>query len=112
MAKSPRLDGRFQRPSNLATAQLNIDYIARLARLTLTPQEKKSFSQQLSDVLAQIEELKKVNLAGVAPTFQTTGATDVLRQDEVQKERILTSQEALANTKEKARGHFRVPKML
>ena len=91
---------------------LNIDYIARLARLTLTPQEKKSFSQQLADVLSQIEELKKVDVSGVEPTFQTTGATDVLRSDEVQKERILTSQEALANTKEKARGHFRVPKML
>jgi aspartyl-tRNA(Asn)/glutamyl-tRNA(Gln) amidotransferase subunit C len=91
---------------------LNIDYIARLARLSLTPQEKKSFSQQLSDVLAQIEELKKVDVTKVEPTFQTTGAADVLRKDEVQKERVLTSQEALANTKETARGHFRVPKML
>ena len=97
MAKSPKLD---------------IDYIASLARLTLTPQEKKSFSQQLADVLSQIEELKKVDVSGVEPTFQTTGAADVLRSDEVQKERILTSQGALANTEEKARGHFRVPKML
>ena len=91
---------------------MDIEYIARLARLTLTPQEKKSFSQQLSDVLGQIEELKKVDLTGVEPTFQTTGAADVLRSDEVQKGRILDSREALANTKETARGHFRVPKML
>src|SRR3990172_2039863 len=82
---------------------LDIDYIARLARLSLTPQEKKSFSQHLTDVLAQIEELKKVDVAKVEPTFQTTGAADVLRKDEARKERILTSQEALANTKETAR---------
>ena len=94
------------------SSELDIDYIARLARLLLTPQEKKSFSQQLSDVLVQIEELKKVDVTGVEPTFQTTGAADVLRQDEVQKERILSAQEALANTKETARGHFRIPKVL
>jgi len=91
---------------------LDIDYIARLARLTLTPQEKKSFSQQLSDVLAQIEELKKLDVEKVEPTFQTTGAADVLRDDEVQKERVLTEKEALANTKETAQGHFRIPKIL
>lgn len=91
---------------------LDIDYITRLARLILTPQEKKSFSQELSDVLAQIEELKKLDVANVAPTFQTTGATDVLREDEVQKERILTVQEALANTKETRRDHFRIPKII
>ena len=94
------------------SSELDIDYIARLARLLLTPQEKKSFSQQLSDVLGQIEELKKLDVAKVDPTFQTTGAADVLRQDEVQKERILSAQEALANTKETARGHFRIPKVL
>src|SRR3972149_9661698 len=85
------------------SSELDIDYIARLARLVLTPQEKKSFSQQLSDVLVQIEELKKGDVTGVEPTFQPTGAADVLRKDEVREERILSAQEALANTKETAR---------
>ena len=91
---------------------MDIDYIARLACLSLTPPEKKSFSQQLADVLAQIEELKKLDVAKVEPTFQTTGATDVLRRDEVRKERVLTAPEALANAKETERGYFRVPKII
>lgn len=106
--RSEKVSDRRSRQS----PKLDIDYIARLARLSLTPQEKKSFSRQLSDVLVQIEELKKLEVEKVEPTFQTTGAADVFRKDEIQEERILTDNEALANAKETARGHFRVPKVI
>jgi len=47
---------------------LNIDHIANLARLALTPEEKTRFAAQLNDVLANIEQLKKVDVTGVEPT--------------------------------------------
>jgi aspartyl-tRNA(Asn)/glutamyl-tRNA(Gln) amidotransferase subunit C len=47
---------------------LNIDRIANLARLALTPEEKVKFSAQLADVLTNIEKLKQVNVDGVEPT--------------------------------------------
>lgn len=51
-----------------APHDLNIDHIARLARLELTPEEKTKFAGQLGDILASIEQLKKVDVTGVEPT--------------------------------------------
>ena len=97
MAKSPSLD---------------IDYIAKLARLKLTGEEEKRFSQQLTDVLDHVEKLKELDLKDVSPTFQTTGVTDVVREDRADAERVLTPDEALSNAGQKVRGFFRVPKVL
>jgi len=47
---------------------LNIDHVARLARLALTPEEKARFSAQIGDVLAYIAQLKEVDVSGVEPT--------------------------------------------
>jgi aspartyl-tRNA(Asn)/glutamyl-tRNA(Gln) amidotransferase subunit C len=47
---------------------LNIDHVANLARLALTPEEKAMFSAQLGDVLAYIEQLKAVDVTGIEPT--------------------------------------------
>ena len=47
---------------------LNIDHVAHLARLALTPEEKATFSAQLGDVLAYIEQLKAVDVTGIEPT--------------------------------------------
>ncbi len=92
--------------------RFNIDYIARLARLHLTPKQSKKFSKQLSDILAHIKKMDEVDLSKVEPTFQTTGLTDALRDDEIEKARILTQEEALSNAPKKSRGFFKIPKIL
>lgn len=50
------------------TNDLNIDHVAKLARLALTPEEKAKFAAQLGDVLKHIEQLKTVDVSGVEPT--------------------------------------------
>ena len=47
---------------------LNIDHVANLARLALTPEEKATFAAQLGDVLTYIEQLKGVDVTGIEPT--------------------------------------------
>ncbi len=91
---------------------LDIDYIANLARLTLTPQEKKRFSKELPAILAHIAKIAEIDLKDVPPTFQTTGAVDVLREDRTDPARILSAKEALANAKSTEKGFFKVPKVL
>jgi len=49
-------------------SDINIDYVANLARLALTAQEKETFSRQLGDVLHYIEKLREVDVAQVEPT--------------------------------------------
>ena len=64
--------------------QLDIDHVAELARLALTPEEKAKYAQQLGDVLHHIEQLSKIDVAGVEPTahafpVQNVWADDVAR---------------------------------
>lgn len=65
---------------NLTTEE--VKYIAKLANLTLTENEVKKFSDQLSEVLDYIEKLKEVETKNVEPTSQATGLENVFREDE------------------------------
>lgn len=57
--------------------------LARLARLQLTDEEVTEFSEELSEILQYVEQLGGVNAAGLQPTNQITGLTNVTRPDEV-----------------------------
>ena len=64
--------------------QLNIDHVAKLARLALTPDEKAKFAQQLGDVLHHIEQLAKVDVSGVEPTAHAFAVHNVWQDDVAQ----------------------------
>ena len=59
-----------------------VEHIAQLARIEITDEEKGRFQKELSSILDYVEQLNKVNTDGVEPLFQTTGLTNVMRQDE------------------------------
>ncbi|PZR78233.1 MAG: Asp-tRNA(Asn)/Glu-tRNA(Gln) amidotransferase GatCAB subunit C, partial [Chthoniobacterales bacterium] len=44
---------------------IDVAYVARLARLNLTPEETQLFQEQLSDVLREAEKLTRVDVSGV-----------------------------------------------
>ena len=60
---------------------LDIDHIARLARIELTDEEKSKFAAQLGDVLHHIEQLSKVDVSGVEPTAHAFAVNNVWRED-------------------------------
>jgi aspartyl-tRNA(Asn)/glutamyl-tRNA(Gln) amidotransferase subunit C len=60
---------------------LDIDHVARLARITLSPEEKARFSQQLGGVLRHIEQLSKVEVSGVEPTAHAFAVHNVWADD-------------------------------
>ncbi len=51
-----------------APQDFNVDYLAQLARLALTPEEKARYAAQLGDVLHHLERLAEVDVSGVEPT--------------------------------------------
>lgn len=61
--------------------ELNIDHVAHLARLALTPEEKSKFAQQLGDVLHHIEQLGKVDVSVVEPTAHAYPVFNVWADD-------------------------------
>ena len=60
---------------------LDLDHVAKLARLALTPAEKALFSQQLGDVLHHIEQLAKVDVTGIEPTAHAFPVVNVWADD-------------------------------
>ena len=61
--------------------QLNIDRVANLARLTLTPEEKVTFAAQLGSVLHHIEQLAQIDVTGVEPTAHAFPVVNVWAED-------------------------------
>ena len=60
---------------------LDLDHVAKLARLALSPAEKEKFSQQLGDVLHHIEQLAKVDVTGIEPTAHAFPVVNVWADD-------------------------------
>ncbi|MDR0901691.1 MAG: Asp-tRNA(Asn)/Glu-tRNA(Gln) amidotransferase subunit GatC [Opitutaceae bacterium] len=91
-------------------ADLDIDHIARLARIDLTPEEKATFSAQLGDVLAHIEKLKQVDVTGVEPTAHGFPIYNVWQADEPGP--TLTPEQALLNAPAQRDNMIAVPKVV
>ena len=64
------------------TPQVDVPYVAMLARLSLTPEQTQKFAVQLQQIVAYIEKLKEVNVEGIEPTAHATPITNVFRADE------------------------------
>lgn len=91
-------------------AHIDIDYVANLARIALSDQERALFSEQLEEILEYIEQLKSVNVDGVEPTAHAFPVTNVWREDVVRPG--LTQEEAIGNAPEARDGMFVVPKVV
>lgn len=60
---------------------IDIDYVANLARISLTDEEKELFSGQLGDVLNYIEKLNTLDVSGVEPMAHAFSLTNVWEED-------------------------------
>ena len=94
----------------MAHSDINVKYIAHLARLALTPDEEKVIGDQLGNILTYIEKLKEVDVSGVEPTAHAFPLKNVTRKDEVRPS--LSQEEALKNAPAQANGLFLVPKIV
>ena len=94
----------------MASAEIDIKYVAHLARLHLTPDEEKKFGAQLGNILGYIEKLKELDVTGVEPTAHAVPLVNVTRPDEVRPS--LPHDEALRNAPAQANGLFMVPKIV
>jgi aspartyl-tRNA(Asn)/glutamyl-tRNA(Gln) amidotransferase subunit C len=94
----------------MAAAEIDVKYVAHLARIALTPDEEKKLAAQLGGILGYIEKLKELDVTNVEPTAHAVPFVNVTRTDEVQTS--LAQEEALRNAPAKANGLFMVPKIV
>ncbi len=88
----------------------DVEYVAKLARLEVSEQEKEKFTAQLNDILLYIDKLNELDTTGVAPMTHAIAVTNAFREDKVLES--LGTQKALANAPDARGEFFRVPKVI
>ncbi|WP_025690310.1 Asp-tRNA(Asn)/Glu-tRNA(Gln) amidotransferase subunit GatC [Paenibacillus zanthoxyli] len=88
----------------------DVQHVARLARLHLSPEEEATFTEQMNAILQYAEKLSGLNTEGVQPTTHVLHVSNVMREDVVKES--LTLEEALLNASEEEDGQFKVPAVL
>jgi len=87
-----------------------IQYIAGLARMSLTDDEIKSMAQDLGSILDYIAQLQKLDVKQVKPTSHVLPLKNVYRDDQIKPS--LAQEKALSFAVSKAKGAFKVPQIV
>jgi aspartyl-tRNA(Asn)/glutamyl-tRNA(Gln) amidotransferase subunit C len=94
----------------MSSVDIDVKYVAHLARLSLTPDEERKIGAQLVNILDYIEKLKEVDVSGVEPTAHAFPLVNVTRADEIRPS--LSNEDAMRNAPAQANGLFIVPKIV
>ena len=89
--------------------EIDIEHVARLARLELTDQEKARLREQLGAILEHAAKVGEVAADDVPPTAYAIPRSNVLRSDDVTPS--LPVEEVLANAPEVEDDRFKVPRI-
>lgn len=90
--------------------QQEVQHVAKLARLDLSPAEVERMTGQLDAILSYAAKLDELDTTGVAVTTHTQQVVNAFRDDEVQPS--LPREQALANGPEQNGESFVVPRVI
>ncbi|MGA9160555.1 MAG: Asp-tRNA(Asn)/Glu-tRNA(Gln) amidotransferase subunit GatC [Actinomycetota bacterium] len=90
--------------------EIDIEHVARLARLELTGEEKQRLREQLGVILENAAKVGEVAADDVPPTAYAIPRSNVLRADEITPS--LTIEEVLSNAPEVEADRFKVPRIV
>jgi aspartyl-tRNA(Asn)/glutamyl-tRNA(Gln) amidotransferase subunit C len=90
--------------------KIDIEKVARLARLELSEEEKETFGNQMEQILTYMEQLNRFDTSGVEPTSHAIPIYNVFRDDEVKPS--FPHEEVLAIAPDEEEGHFKVPRII
>ena len=87
-----------------------VEKLAHLSRLQFSETEKADIKNDLQRMIAFVEKLSELNLAGVEPLLHMSEEVNVLREDEVKGS--VSREEALKNAPLHDEQFFKVPKVI
>ncbi len=94
----------------MAEVPIDVNYVAKLARLPLSVDEAERMSAQFSRLFDFITELQGLDVSDVHPTAQVIPLGNVFRDDNVTPS--LDREAALANAPDRDGPYFRAPRIL
>lgn len=87
-----------------------VDYVADLARLRLSQEERRRLVEQLDRIVGYVEKLQQLDVSDVPPTKHVVDLNNVARADEPRPS--LPRDRMLTGAPETDDGYFVVPKVL
>jgi aspartyl-tRNA(Asn)/glutamyl-tRNA(Gln) amidotransferase subunit C len=90
--------------------KMDIEKVARLARLELSEDEKVTFGNQLEQILTYMEQLNRLDTSGVESTSHAIPIDNVFREDEVKPS--FPREEVLGIAPDEEEGLFKVPRII
>ena len=91
-------------------SRADVEHVAHLARLGLTPEELARLEGQLNHILDQYAKLAELDTDAIPPTAQTIELENILRDDAARGS--LPAADVLANAPERDGDFFVVPAIL
>ena len=88
----------------------HIEHLAWLARLELSEDEKKLYTNQLNEILEYFSRLDELDTEKVDPTYQVIGKLNVFREDEIKPS--LSIDEILQNAPRKEKRFFKASRIM
>ena len=90
--------------------KIDVAYVAELARLELSDDEKAVFQPQLESIVGYVEKISEVDVSGVEPMMHGRDIANALREDAVRPS--LPVETALANAPKRVGDEFLLPKIV
>ena len=94
----------------MASGDIDVAYVAKLARLALTPDEIARFGTQLGALLEHVAVLEGLPVGDVAATAQVIPQTNVMRDDIAAPS--LDRETVLGGAPKREGAYFRVPRII
>ena len=88
----------------------DVEHVARLARLTVVPEELKTLTEQMDAILGYVDKLNELDTAGIAPMAHAVPMSNAFREDEMKP--VIGIERALQNAPQGEDGYFKVPKII
>lgn len=88
----------------------DVEHIALLARLGLTPEEATGLRADLDSILSYITQLESLDTSAVEPTAHVALLPTPLREDRIANPEA--AEEMVQNAPDRDRTFFRVPKII
>ena len=94
----------------MAELKIDVAYVAELARLELTDDEKALFQAQLENIVKYVEKISSVDVDGIEPMMHGRALVNAFREDVVRPS--MSSEAALSNAPKRVGDEFLLPKIV
>jgi aspartyl-tRNA(Asn)/glutamyl-tRNA(Gln) amidotransferase subunit C len=89
-----------------------IEKLAALSRLAVSPEEKEALRKDIDSILGYIDQIKKATVSGVVLTQEIPDVRNIMREDTDPHESGLFTEDLLAAAPAREKNYLKVKKIL